>query len=159
MGVSRAAVEHHTWDPQSPPSYLLCSLSTMRRNGPSCWWWRPRMRSLLLVEFICLASPPWLSRYESWTSTRVQSSVPTPSPSNWRRVFLQDLCSPPSLLRIQTALWAKTSGRTVTRRLIFCKCWSGQHETHVSVFWQYQCYFFDFNIRKNTFVYIMTWRS
>lgn len=120
MGVLRAAVEQHTWDPQSPPSTLVSSLSILRRNGPSCWWWRPRMRSLLLVEFICLASPPWLSRYESWTSTRVQSSAPTPSPSNWRRVYLQDLCSPLSLPRIQTVLWAKASGKTVTRRFIFC---------------------------------------
>lgn len=120
MGVLRAAVERHTWDPQSPPSALLSSLSITRRNGPSCWWWRPRTRSLLLVEFICLASPPWLSRSESWMSMRVQSSAPTPSPSNWRRVYLQDLCSPPSLPRIQTALWAKASGKTLTRRFIFC---------------------------------------
>lgn len=120
MGMLRNAVERHIWEPQSPPSPLLFSLSTTRRNGPSCWWWRPRMRSLLLVESICLASPLWLSQYESWTSTRVQSSAPTPSPSNWRRVYLQDLCSPPSLPRIQTALWAKASGKTVTRRFIFC---------------------------------------
>lgn len=88
---------------------------------PSCWQWRQRMRSHWLVASTYLVSPQPPSLYKSWTSTRVQSSAPAPSPSNWRKDWLPGLDSPPSLPRILTAPWDKLCGKTTTGSYA-CKC-------------------------------------
>lgn len=97
------------------PNSLLCSRSILSWAVPSCSQWRRRMKLRWPVASICLVSPRQLSPWEFWTSTRVQNLAPTPSPSNWKRVYQLGPSSQPSLPRTQTASWDRLSGKTPTR--------------------------------------------
>lgn len=96
------------------PDSLLRSLSILSWAVPSCSRWKRRMKWRWPAASICLASPPQPSPWEFWTSTRVQNLAPTPSPSNWRRVYQLGPSSQPSLPRTRTASWGRLSGKTPT---------------------------------------------